>query len=124
MTGHGLTDLHFIPQGLLRLTVPLAIGSSSKDDATATTKTEQNDLIGWMRKNNRAARAARTWVHFFDEVCQMTTWNFQIEGFNDNVNTQQKSFVLHIYFNGAFTSSFAACSVNNKGREEEATIKK
>ena len=31
------------------------------------------DLIGSMRKNNRAARAARTLSQFFDVVCQMTT---------------------------------------------------
>ena len=42
-----------------------------------------------MRKNNRAARAARTVEQFFDVVCQMSAWNFQIESFNDNVNTQQ-----------------------------------
>ena len=53
------------------------------------TTPENNDLIGWTRKNNRAARAARSLVQFFDVVCQMTTWNFHIEGFNDNVNTQQ-----------------------------------
>ena len=35
-------------------------------------------LIGWMRKDNRAARAARTLVQFFDVVCQMTTWDLQI----------------------------------------------
>ena len=34
---------------------------------------ENNDLIGWMRKNNRDARAARTLAEFFDVVCQMTT---------------------------------------------------
>ena len=36
---------------------------------------EKNDLIGRMRKNNRAARAARaarTLVEFFDVVCQTT----------------------------------------------------
>ena len=54
---------------------------------TAMTTPENSDLIGWMRKNNRAARAARTLVQFFDVVCQPKTWNFQIEGFNDNVNT-------------------------------------
>ena len=58
-----------------------------------TTKTPlKNDLIDWMRKNNRAARApraARTLVKFFDVVCQMTMWNFQFYGFNDNMNTQQ-----------------------------------
>ena len=40
------------------------------------------DKHGWMRKNNRAARAARaarTFAQFFDVVCQMTTWNFQIK---------------------------------------------
>ena len=37
-----------------------------------------NDLIGGMRKNNRAARAARFMVQFFDEVCSSTTWNFHI----------------------------------------------
>ena len=42
-----------------------------------------------MRKNDRAARAARTLVEFFDVVCQMTTWNFEVKGFSDNVNTQQ-----------------------------------
>ena len=36
-----------------------------------------------MRKNSRAARAARTLIQFFDVVCQMTTWNFQILGFKD-----------------------------------------
>ena len=37
----------------------------------ATTTPERNDLIGWMGKNNRAARAARTLVEFFDVVCQI-----------------------------------------------------
>ena len=38
-----------------------------------TTVPQINDLIGWMRKNYRAARAARFLMHFFDVVCQMTT---------------------------------------------------
>ena len=42
-----------------------------------------------MSKTNPAARAARTLGQLLDVVCQMTTWNFQIKGFNDNVNTQQ-----------------------------------
>ena len=33
--------------------------------ATAMTTSENNDLIGWMRKNNRATRAARTLEQFF-----------------------------------------------------------
>ena len=45
------------------------------------------DLIGLMRKYNRAARAARTFVEFSDLVCQTT--NLRIFGFNDNVNTHQ-----------------------------------
>ena len=46
-------------------------------------------MIGWMSKNNRAARAARTLVEFFDVVCQTTMWHLQIYGFNDNVKTQR-----------------------------------
>ena len=42
-----------------------------------------------MTKNNRAARATRSLVQFFDVVYQLTTWNFQIEGFDDNVNSEQ-----------------------------------
>ena len=45
---------------------------------TATTAPQINDVIGCMRKNNRAARsratrAARSLVEFFDVVCQTTT---------------------------------------------------
>ena len=47
------------------------------------------DNNGWMRKNNRVARAARTLAEFFDVVYQMTTSNFQIQGFNDNLNRQR-----------------------------------
>ena len=53
--------------------------------AKAMTMPENNALSGWMRKNNRAAHVPRTLI-------QMTTWNFQIQGFNDNVNTQQQIF--------------------------------
>ena len=45
------------------------LGSLSKDDGNAATTSENNDLIGRMSKNNRAARAARTLVQFFDIVC-------------------------------------------------------
>jgi len=34
---------------------------------------DDNDLIGWVRKNNRSARATRTLVDFFDVLCRMTT---------------------------------------------------
>ena len=45
-----------------------------------------------MSENNRAARAARTLVEFFDVVCHITTWHFQIHGFNDNVKTERQIF--------------------------------
>ena len=41
--------------------------------ATVTSTSQINDLIGWMMKYNRAARAARFLVRFFDAVCRMTT---------------------------------------------------
>ena len=34
-------------------------------------------MIGWKRKNNRAARAARFLVQFFDVACQTMTYNFR-----------------------------------------------
>ena len=40
---------------------------------TATATPQINDLIGSMRKNNHAARAARFLVQFFDVVCQTIT---------------------------------------------------
>ena len=68
----------------------------------------------------RAAHGTRALVQFLDAVCQMTKRNFPILGFNDNT----KSLVLYIYFNGASTGPFVACSGNNKGCEEEAIITK
>ena len=54
------------------------IGGLARTKATATTTQENSDLIGWTKKNNRAARVARTLEQFFDVVCQMTAWNFQM----------------------------------------------
>ena len=62
--------------------------------ATATTTPQMNDLIGWIRKNNRAARAARYLVQFFDVVCQTTSWSFQIWGSKDNTTLNKNSFIL------------------------------
>ena len=53
-------------------------GDLVRTTARVTMTLENNDLIGWMRINNRAARAARTSVQFFDVICQMTTCKFQI----------------------------------------------
>ena len=47
----------------------------TKNDGNGNDDARKHNLIGWMRKNNRAARAARTLVAFFDVVCQITTWN-------------------------------------------------
>ena len=52
--------------------------AQAKTTATAKTTPENNDMIGWMTKNNRAARAARTLVQFSDADSQTTTWNFEI----------------------------------------------
>ena len=52
-------------------------------------RARENNMIDWMRKNNRAARAARFLVQLFYIVCQMATWNIQISGVNGNLNTQQ-----------------------------------
>ena len=92
--------------------------------ATATTTPENNDLIGWTRKNNRAARAARTLLQLFDVVCQTTTWNFQFKVLTTTWTPSSKSFILYIYFNVTSTSYCATCSVNNWGCEEDAIITK
>ena len=67
---------------------------------TTTTTPQTNDFIGWMRKNNRAARAARFLVQFLDVVCQTRTRNFQICVSDDNASPQQlifHSLRLHEY---------------------------
>ena len=67
------------------------IGWMKKNNRAARPLTTQhiNDVIGWMRKNNRAARAARFLVQFFDLVCQTMTRNLQIWGSDNNASTQQ-----------------------------------
>ena len=45
-------------------------------------------LIEW-GKNNRAARAARFLVQFFDIVYQTTTWNVLIWASDDNASLQR-----------------------------------
>ena len=75
--------------------------------ATSTTTPQLNDLISSMKKNNRAARAARFLVQCFDVVWLTTTWNFLVWGSDDNPvvvktsNTDRarsiKSFILCLY---------------------------
>ena len=49
------------------------IGSLSNDDINSNNSAKNKETIGRMRKNNRAAHAARTEIHFFDPVCKMAT---------------------------------------------------
>ena len=60
--------------------------------AAAVTMPQINDLIGWMRKNNCAACAARFSVQFFGAVGQTTQLNFHISGSGNNVSPQQLIF--------------------------------
>ena len=64
------------------------------------TTPENNDLIGWIRKNNRAARAAGTLVQFFDVVCQTTISKFKV--LTTMLSHNNKSFILYIYFNAFY----------------------
>lgn len=56
---------------------------------------QKTTMIDWMGENNRATRAVRTLVEFFDSVCQIWVWTHS-----------SKSVILYIYFNGASTSLF------------------
>ena len=50
-------------------------------------------------------------------------WQREISKFKVLTTTwthNRNSFIVYVYFNGASTSPFAACSVNNNGFEEEA----
>ena len=62
--------------------------------ATATTTPQINDLINSMRKNNRAARAARFFGQFFDAVCQTTDVIFIFEVLRTTRALSSKSFIL------------------------------
>ena len=64
------------------------------------TTPENNDLIGWIMKNNRAARAARSLVQSFDAVCQMTISKFKV--LTTTLTHNSKSFILYIYFNAFY----------------------
>ena len=65
---------------------------------TAAATQQINDLIGWIRKNNRAARAARTLAQVFDVVCLTTTWNFHIWGSLTTTRVRgSKSFILCLH---------------------------
>ena len=62
-----------------------------------------------MKKNNRAARAARFLVQSFEVVCQTKTWNFHIWGSDDNVSSQQEIFhSLPLHENHSYQGSESA----------------
>ena len=65
--------------------------------ATSTTTPQINDLIGWMKKNNDAARAARFLVQCFDVVCQTTREIFIFEALTTTQARNSKSFLLWLY---------------------------
>ena len=50
----------------------------SKDDGNSNDDARKQWSDWLNQENNRAARAARTLIQFFDVVCQMTARNFQI----------------------------------------------
>ena len=56
----------------------LLLGSFSKDDGYGNDNTRKQRSDWLNEEKNRAARAARTLVAFFDVVYQTTKWNFQI----------------------------------------------
>ena len=83
------------------------IESWSKDDVNDNARKQWSDWLN--EENNRAARAARTLVQFFDVVCQMSMWNFNIWAFNYNVKTQHQIFhSLYLILRCSYQST---CSV-------------
>ena len=49
------------------------IGSLSNDDINSNDSAKNKEMIGRMGKKNPASHAARTEVHFFDQVCKIAT---------------------------------------------------
>ena len=63
---------------------------------TALTTSQINQLISWIRKNDRAARAARFLMQFFDLVGQATQ-TFIFEVLKTTRTHSSKSFILCVY---------------------------
>ena len=62
---------------------------------TAAATPQINDLIGWIRKNNRAARSL---AQFFEVVCLTKTENFHIWGSLKTTRARSsKSFILCLH---------------------------
>ena len=61
--------------------------------ATATPTPKSNDLIGWMTKNNRAARSARFLMQFLTQSAKRrSAWNVHTWSSDDNASPQPKMF--------------------------------
>ena len=62
------------------------------------------DMNGWMRKNNRAARAERFLMQFFDVLDETTTWNFIFEILTTMRAHNRKSSILCLYMKSIFAN--------------------
>ena len=103
--------------------------------ATAKTTPEINYLIGWIRRSNRTASAARLLVQFFKVVRQTTTQNFHISGSDDKANQQQQiCHSLPLYENHScqasetalrlFRATWSACTIGKTLNLTESSILK
>ena len=68
-----------------------SLGSLRNDDETASTTPQNNDLIGWIKKSNRAARGQAFLCNLLKWSAKWT-WNVRTWGSDDNATPQQKTF--------------------------------
>ena len=81
---------------------------------------QRHKKIGLMSKNNRSARAFYIFVHFFAVLCKTTTWNDQIQGFVENVNTRPRLiFIFFLNLNATLACEQALLGVGAGGGKEE-----
>ena len=74
------------------------LGSFTNDQRPGNAK-ENKNLIGWMTKNNRAARAARTLTNCFQKVCGQQREISKLKVLTKTRAQNSTSFILQIYFN-------------------------
>ena len=68
--------------------VVIAITRLASFTGTATTTLQMKNLIGRVRKNKRAARAARTYEQVRTVLCKTTAFNYHIYHFDDTLSIQ------------------------------------
>ena len=85
-------------------------------EGTATTTPQIKNLIGPASENKRAARAARTYEQVRAILCKITTWNYLIYSFDDNLSIKPQ------IFNVAHTNPIVAYFANNIECEQDWTI--